>query len=94
MSHTMSEVTTRAGVSKGDGLARSKPHSCHRPRDRVRVHEVVRQLKYHKNVHDDCRVLQNFGRRQRLTYRAGSPLDVRIQMNCRQQESMQLWSQK
>jgi len=51
MSHTMREVATRAGVSKATvSRVLSRTHTI-APETERRVLEVVRQLKYHKNVH-------------------------------------------
>ena len=51
MSHTMSEVATRAGVSKATvSRVLNRTHTI-APETERRVLEVVRQLKYHKNVH-------------------------------------------
>jgi DNA-binding LacI/PurR family transcriptional regulator len=51
MSHTMREVATRAGVSKAT-VSRVLNRTCTiAPETERRVLEVVRQLKYHKNVH-------------------------------------------
>jgi LacI family transcriptional regulator len=51
MSHTMSEVASRAGVSKATvSRVLNRTHVI-APETERRVLEVVRQLKYHKNVH-------------------------------------------
>lgn len=51
MAHTMSEVATRAGVSKATvSRVLNKTHAI-APETERRVLEVVRQLNYHKNVH-------------------------------------------
>ena len=51
MSHTMSEVALRAGVSKATvSRVLNRTHTI-APETERRVLEVVRQLKYHKNVH-------------------------------------------
>jgi DNA-binding LacI/PurR family transcriptional regulator len=51
MSHTMREVATRAGVSKATvSRVLNRTHTI-APDTERRVLEVVRQLKYHKNVH-------------------------------------------
>jgi DNA-binding LacI/PurR family transcriptional regulator len=51
MAHTMSEVAARAGVSKATvSRVLNRTHAI-APETERRVLEVVRQLKYHKNVH-------------------------------------------
>jgi DNA-binding LacI/PurR family transcriptional regulator len=51
MAHTMSEVAARAGVSKATvSRVLNRTHTI-APDTERRVLEVVRQLKYHKNVH-------------------------------------------
>ena len=51
MVHTMSEVATRAGVSKATvSRVLNRTHTI-APETERRVLEAVRQLKYHKNIH-------------------------------------------
>ena len=51
MNHTMSEVAARAGVSKATvSRVLNRTHAI-APETERRVLEVVRQMKYHKNVH-------------------------------------------
>jgi DNA-binding LacI/PurR family transcriptional regulator len=51
MAHTMSEVATRAGVSKATVSRVLNKTQSIAPETERRVLEVVRQLNYHKNVH-------------------------------------------
>ncbi len=51
MAHTMSEVATRAGVSKATVSRVLNETQSIAPETKRRVLEVVRQLNYHKNVH-------------------------------------------